>query len=199
MLKLYGGGRSRWVRPLWMLRELAVPFEAVTMDRPGGALDGEEFRALNPAGKIPVLVDDGRPICESGAILLYLGDKYHERGLVPPPGSHARGVHDQWMFTVATELEQPLWRIHKHVHRGQGDEAAAEVARREFAEVAPLFESLLGGHPFLLGETFYAVDIMLAHLLTWQVTEPLLAPYVGLRAYRERTTARPAFPSYLYG
>ena len=59
MLILYGSGRSRWVRPLWMLRELNVPFQTVVVDRAAGELDGAAFRALNPTGKIPVLLDDG--------------------------------------------------------------------------------------------------------------------------------------------
>lgn len=198
MLKLYGSGRSRWVRPLWMLRELGVPFEAVTVDRPAGELDSAEFRRLNPAGKIPVLLDEGRPICESGAILLYLGDKFPERGLIPAPGSYQRGVHDQWMFAIATELEQPLWRIHKKINRGVGDDAAEQLAREEFARVAPLFEAVVVQQPFLLGERFSAADIMLSVLLTWQVAQALLADFPALRAYRDLTTARAGFPAYLY-
>lgn len=198
MLTLYGSGRSRWIRPLWMLRELDVPFACVTVDRLGGELDSAAFRALNPTGKIPVLVDDGRPIYESGAILLYLGDKFPERGLVPTPGTYTRGVHDQWMFQTATELEPPIWQLHKQVHKGVGDAAVAERARRDIATAAAPFEVVLTQRAHLLGDTFQAVDIMLAHLLTWVVVQDLLADFPALRAYRDRTTARPGFPMYLY-
>ena len=198
MLRLYGSGRSRWVRPLWMLRELEVPFEAITVDRAGGELDSPAFRALNPTGKIPVLVDEGRPIRESGAILLYLGDKFAERGLLPPAGTYPRGVHDQWMFAIATEIEQPLWRMHKQLTRGVGDEAVATQARRDFFAAAVPFEEILGRQPFLLGDRFLAADIMLAHLLCWGVAQDLLASLPGLRGYRDRTVSRPAFPADLY-
>ncbi len=198
MLEIYGSGRSRWVRPLWMLRELGVPFEAVTVDRGAGELDSPAFRQLNPQGKIPVLVDEGRPICESGAILLYLGDKFPDRGLLPPAGSYARGVHDQWMFTIATEFEQPLWRLHKQITRGEGDEAVAAQARRDFKVAAAPFEAILSGQPHLLGEDFQAADIMLAHLLRWSAAQPLLADTPALAAYRDRTTARLSFPAFLY-
>jgi glutathione S-transferase len=181
-----------------MLRELGVPFEARVVDRASGELDSAAFRALNPAGKMPVLVDDGRAICESGAILLYLGDRFPEAGLVPVPGSYERGVHDQWMFATATELEQPLWQLHKQVNKGIGDEAVAARARTDFASAAEMFEARLAGRRYLLGESFTAADIMLAHLLCWAVAQALIADFPELLHYRDRTVCRPAFPRELY-
>ena len=197
-LILYGGGRSRWVRPLWMLREIGAQFDAVEVDRPGGQLDSATFRALNPLGKIPVLVDDGRPLFESGAILLYLGDKFPAAGLLPRAGTFERGVHDQWMFTTATEFEQPLWRLHRQVVHGEGDASVAALARRDFARAAAPFEAAVGRGPYMTGSRFAAVDIMLVHLLTWGVAQPLLADWPALAAYRDRCTAREAFPAWLY-
>lgn len=198
MLTLYGSGRSRWVRPLWMLRELDVPFVAVAVDRDRGELDSDDFRRLNPRGKIPVLVDESGPVCESGAILLYLGDRFSDAGLLPRAGSHARAVHDQWMFTVVTELEPPLWRLHKQMNKGVGDAAAAALARQEFLTAAAGFEETLARRSYIGSDAFCAADIMLSHLLTWQVAQPLLEGLPNLRAYRSRTTSRPAFPSWLY-
>jgi glutathione S-transferase len=197
-LRLFGSGRSRWVRPLWMLRELSVPFEAVVVDRTGGDLDSDWFRALNPSGKIPVLVDASGPVCESGAILLYLGDKFPDAGLVPRAGTYARGRHDQWMFTIATEFEQPLWQLHKQVNKGVGDAAVGQRARDDFAVAAAVFEAVLTDRRHLLGAGFTAADIMLSHLLTWEVCQELLSDLPALCAYRDRTTSRPGFPRHLY-
>ena len=198
-LRLYGSGRSRWVRPLWMLRELDVPFEAIHVDRAAGELAQPAFRALNPAGRIPVLLDEeGRPIAESGAILLYLGDRFPAQGLLPPAGTYARGVHDQWMFSVVTELEPPLWRLHRQRNHAEGDEAAALLAEQLFFRAAALLETTLAARPHLTGEVFQAADIMLGHLLTWAVAQPLLTELPALTAYRDRITARPAFPAWLY-
>lgn len=198
LLKLYGGGRSRWVRPLWMLRELAVPFEVVTVDRGAGELDGPEFRTLNPMGKIPVLLDDGRPICESGAILVYLGDRYSQGRLLPRAGTYERGIHDQWMFTTATELEQPLWLLHKQVNKGIGGASVVARARSDLAVAAAPFEARLSTHDYLAGEGFTACDIMFAHLLCWEVAQELVRDHPGLGRYRSRVVSRPAFPRELY-
>ena len=194
-MKLYGEGRSRWIRPLWMLRELGVDFEAVEVDREGGELDTPAFRALNPSGKIPVLVDQGQPICESGAILLYLGDRHRSSGLLPEAGSIERGQHDQWMFAVATEFEQPLWVLHKAMNGRGGD---VSTSLRELGAAARTFQDRLADRTFLMGEGFQAVDIMFGHLLTWNVARPLLPEWPVLRAYARRLVARPGFPGHLY-
>jgi glutathione S-transferase len=198
MLKLYGSGRSRWIRPLWLLRELDVPFEAVTVDRQAGELDTPAFRALSPTGKIPVLVEDGQPICESGAILLHLADRYPDRRLLPPPGTLARGVHDQWLFTITTELEPPIWLLHRQRSHGEGGEPVAALALEKIAVAMAPLEARLAGQPFLTGSEFAVADIPLTHLLTWAVMQPILPDYPALTDYRDRLMARPAFPDWLY-
>lgn len=193
MLKLYGFGRSRWVRPLWMLRELGVEFEAIELSRP--ALRSEEFLRSSPLGKVPVLVDDGRAMFESGAMLTYLGDK-HGR-LIPTAGTFERARHDQWMFYTATEIEQPLWLLHKQLERGVGGPDVAERAQRDFrVAVAPVV-ARLSEHEHLV-EEFSAADIMFTVLLCWGVAQPILADFPRLAAYRDRLRAREGFPEHLY-
>lgn len=199
MLKLYGSGTSRWVRPLWLLRELGVPFEAITLDRAGGALDTPAFRALSPGGKIPVLVADGQPIRESGAILVYLADRFADRGLIPAPGTLARAHHDQWLFAVTAELEPPIWLLHRQRKYAEGGEGVAALAAEKIAAALGPFRAALSERPFLTGAALAVADIPLVHLLTWQVMRPVLADDPLLTAYRDRLTARPAFPSHLYG
>jgi glutathione S-transferase len=57
MMKLYGIGPARQVRPLWVLQELGLDFESVLVDVPNGEHRSPQFLKLNPAGKIPVLLD----------------------------------------------------------------------------------------------------------------------------------------------
>lgn len=181
-----------------MLRELDVPFETVLLDRARGDLDMPWFREVSPAGQIPVLLDRGRPICESAAIVVYLADKFIDRGLIPIAGTFERAIHDQWLFTTLTELEAPLWDLHRQVNRGEGDEAAGALARRRVEAAARRFEAQLNDRDYLMGDVFAAVDVVLGHLVTWAVMQPLLTQFDALSAYRTRITARSAFPSALY-
>jgi Glutathione S-transferase, N-terminal domain len=68
---------------------------------------------LDPAGKVPVLVDGDMVIPESAAIVLYLADKYREKKLLPASVGERAQVY-RWIMFAVTELEQPLWRISKH-------------------------------------------------------------------------------------
>ena len=77
-MKLYGFGPTRSLRALWSLRELGTDFEFVPVNLVAGEHRHPEFLALNPAGKVPVLVDGDTVIPESAAIILYLAEKYPE-------------------------------------------------------------------------------------------------------------------------
>ncbi len=112
-MKLYGFGPTRSLRALWGLRELGVEFEFVPVNLLAGENRRPEFLALNPAGKLPVLVDGDSVITESAAIVLYLAEKYPDKGLLPTDLRERAQVY-RWVMFAMTEIEQPLWRIAKH-------------------------------------------------------------------------------------
>jgi glutathione S-transferase len=83
-MKLYGLGPTRSLRTLWGLRELGLEFELVPVNIPAGENREPDFLRLNPAGKLPVLVDGDLVLTESAAIVLYLAEKYPAKKLLPP-------------------------------------------------------------------------------------------------------------------
>ena len=83
MMKLYGLGPTRSLRALWALRELDAEFEFVPVNLLAGKHMQPEFLRLNPAHKVPVLVDGDVVVTESAAIVLYLAEKYRDKGLLP--------------------------------------------------------------------------------------------------------------------
>src|SRR5262249_45609777 len=82
-MKLYEFPPTRSIRPRWMLQELEVPFESVWVNLIKGEHRDREFLKLNPAGKVPVLVDGDLVLNESVAIVLYLAEKYPDKGFLP--------------------------------------------------------------------------------------------------------------------
>src|SRR3546814_14659634 len=72
--------------------------------------DLPDFLRLNPAGKLPVLVDGDLVLTESAAIVLYLAEKYGAGGLMPADLTERAQAY-RWTLFAVTELEQPLWRI----------------------------------------------------------------------------------------
>lgn len=84
------------------LEELGVPFDTVLVDRSLKAQRSAAYRAINPAGRIPTLETPDGPISETGAILLWLGDRHG--ALVPGAENSARGAFLNWLFFVANTL-----------------------------------------------------------------------------------------------
>ena len=82
-MKLYEFGPTRSIRVRWTLQELGVDFESIRVNLLAGDHHHPEFLKINPAGKIPVLVDGDLVLTESVAIVLYLAEKYSDRGLLP--------------------------------------------------------------------------------------------------------------------
>ena len=192
-MKLYELAPTRSIRVRWMLQELGVDFESVTVNLPAGEHHHPEFLAINPAGKIPVLVDGDQVLTESAAIVLYLAEKYPERGLLPADPAQRAQVY-RWLFFAVTELEQPLWRITRHTHlypeaeRLPGDVATAS---RELREMAAVLDGHLRGRPFLVGDGMTVADIVVAYTLDWANEFELLTELPGSLAYMERMYARP--------
>ena len=192
-MKLYEFGPTRSIRARWVLQELGVDFEAVTVDLRAGEHRKPEFLALNPAGKLPVLVDGGVVLTESAAIALYLAEKYPSKGLLPTDLAERAQAY-RWLLFVVTELEQPLWRIARHQNLYPEEKrlpAEIELAREDFRQMAPVLEQHLSGRRFVVGERAGIVDFVTAYTLDWANEAGLLAGFPALTAYMERMYRRP--------
>jgi len=195
-MKLYEFAPTRSIRVRWTLQELGVAFEPVTVDLIAGEHRSLEFLRINPAGRIPVLVDGDRVLTESVAIVLYLAEKYPTRGLIPSELEQRAELY-RWLFFTVTELEQPLWRISRHTalypeeRRLPGDVA---LATEEFREMATVLADHLHGRRFVVGERVSVADFVVAYTLDWGHEADLLDDFPELLAYVERMYARPNAP-----
>src|SRR5438132_37126 len=195
-MKLYGFPPTRSIRVLWTLRELDVEFEFISVDPTKGEHRRPEFLAVNPAGKLPVLVDGDFVLTESVAIVLYLAEKYPKKGFLPT-GLRARAEVNRWLLFTATELEQPLWRIARHTHLYPIEKRlAAEIpiARQDFLDMAAVMEKHLETRPVLVGENVTVADFGAAYTLDMASLVHLLEALPNMRAYMERMYARPKAP-----
>jgi glutathione S-transferase len=195
-MKLYGYPPTRTIRALWVLRESDVDFEYVQVDPTKGEHHRPEFLAVNPAGKLPVLVDDDLVLTESVAIVLYLAEKYPQKGFLPADLRTRAEVY-RWLLFTATELEQPIWRIARHTHQYPIERRLpAEVAnaRQDFLDMAAVMEKHFGTRLVLVGENVTVADFVAAYTLDMASLVNLLETFPNLRAYMERMYARPKAP-----
>jgi glutathione S-transferase len=177
MLKLYGGARSRASIVQWYLEELGVPYEFVLLDMAAGQHRQPEYLAINPMGKVPAIIDGDFRLWESGAILLYLAEKY---GSTP--------------MTLEQRAEANQWILFANATLGPG--IFVETSREK--EMPRLFGPLnerLQQQPYLMGDSFTVVDAAVGSMLAYM---PLMLKinfegYPALQAYVKRLTERSAF------
>lgn len=200
MIKLYGVPGTRSARVSWALTELGLDYEFQPVLLRKGEGQSEAFQALNPLGKVPVLVDDGQVLTESNAIMTYLADRYGQGRLIPAAGSLQRARHDALAGFAVAELEQPLWLAARHTFLYPQSYRVAEIlpsTRSEWKRASQALEQTLlpSEGPYALGEMFTVADIALAHVLRWagNAKYPLTPT---LQSYCERCYARPAAQSF---
>ena len=195
-MKLYEFGPTRSMRVRWTLQELGVDFEPIRVNLLAGEHQRPEFLKINPAGKIPVLVDGDLVLTESVAIVLYLADKYPNKGLIPSDLKERAQVN-RWLLFAATELEQPLWRIARNTTLYPEDQrlpADVVLASQEFKAMAAVLEEHMQRRQFLVGDAVTVADFVAAYTLDWANQDRLLDNCPQLLAYMKRMYARPNAP-----
>jgi glutathione S-transferase len=192
-MKLYEFGPTRSIRARWTLQELGIPFESVVVRLPENEHKSPEFLKVNPAGKLPVLIDDDFVLTESAAIVRYLAEKFPEQRLWPT-ALRERAEADRWLMFAVTELEQPLWRIARHTFlypEPQRIPADVDIASRELKEMTTVLERHLRNREFVAGNHVTVADFVVAYTLDWANEEKLLEDAPISRSYMERMYARP--------
>jgi glutathione S-transferase len=195
-MKLYGTPPTRALRALWLINELEIDCEIITVDMGASEHTSPELLALNPCGKLPFLVDGDDVISESCAIQLYLAEKHPEKALMGRTLAE-RGQIFRWMFFLATEIEQPLWRIALHTSLYPADErlpADIPLARRDGEAMVTVFENHMKGREFVAGGRLTVADYNAAYTLDWAREAGILENAPTLKSYVEKMYARPKAP-----
>ncbi|HET6606201.1 MAG TPA: glutathione S-transferase family protein [Rhodopila sp.] len=204
-LKIYGVLRSRATRPIWMAKELGIPFEHVPviqsyrLPNPEAAdaplnTNSPSFRAVNPNGLVPSIDDDGFILHESMAITLYLARKHG--GPLAPKDAREEGLTVMWTLWVATECEAPALRAMQNAPAVKTRDAAlydAGVTALK-PKFAVLDKALQAGGGFLVGGRFTVADLNVAEIIRYAQAVPALfadAPHV--QSWIAACQARPAF------
>jgi glutathione S-transferase len=188
-MKLYWCPRTRAVRVVWILEELGAEYERIPVDirDPEGRRD-PEFLATSPLGKVPALEDNGVQVADSAAICLYLADRYGAGRLAPATDDPDRGRFLFWMFFAPGAVEPAMaekaggWAPNRGAH-GWGD----------FDAVIGALENGLSRHPWILGASFSAADVMLGSSVVFLRAFGMLPASPMLEAYADRCLARPGY------
>ena len=198
MRRLLGRANSSNVmKAIWLLEELGLPYQREDLGGPFGGTDTPEYRAMNPNGTVPTLVEDEFVLWESNAILRYLCAANAPGSPMWPNDLHARASIDRWMDWQQAVLNRPASVVFVGLVRTppeRRDEAAIRAAVGEAGRLWGLLDVILARMPYVAGPVFTLADIPLGvHVHRWfffPVDKPDL-PH--LRAWYDRLLQRPAY------
>ncbi len=188
-VKHYFNPRSRACTTDWMLKELDAPHEQIVVDFVGGENNSPEFRAINPMGKVPALVDGDVVVTETAAICAYLADKFADKGFAPPPGSTERGKYYRYLFVPGTTLE-PLFAV---TSLGIDDIKPHSMGWGDLPRAMATVESMTPKAGWALGDQFTAADVVFGGTLDFSIRFNWTKASPKVAAYVERIRARPAY------
>ena len=187
----FAQGQVRDLRVRWALEEAGLAYRARLLEQ--GDQDKPDYRALQPFGQVPILEEDGLVLFESGAIVLYVGER--SEALLPrDPGARARAT--QWLVAALNSIEPFVMNV-ASIDLFYANEEWAKLRRPGAVEFVKrrlsALSTSLGDKPYLDGELFTAGDLMMTTVLRILGHTDIVTSDRRLAAYVERCTARPAF------
>lgn len=193
MYTVIGRANSRATRVLWMLEELGAQYEHVP-----AAPQSEGVVSFNPAGKVPVLIEDSTPITDSTAIIQYLADKHGS--LTFAAGTLNRARQDSLTQFLLDEFDAALWMAARHsflLPEELRQSAIKESLIWEFTNSQKTLVHRMGEGPYLMGQQMTVPDIILTHCGIWAGVAKFPIHEPRLSAYLERMRERPALAKVL--
>lgn len=184
----YTNPMSRGQIVRWMLEEVGAPYEQRILDY-ATTMKAPDYLAINPMGKVPAIVHQGRVVTECAAICAYLADSFPEAGLAPRP--EERADYYRWLFFAAGPVEAA---VSNHAAKV---EVAPEMQRMfgygTYELAVEVLEGAVSGRDFVCGARFTAADVYVGAQIIWGTAFGTLPSRPAFLAYRDRLVQRPAF------
>ena len=167
MLKIYHAPRTRGFRVIWLCEELKVPYEIKPVDFSPAYRATQEWRKLNPVGKIPVMTDGDLVMYESGAMVQYVLDRYGDNQLQPARGTPEHAIYLQWAWFAESTFARPLGEIvnHNRMFAAKPSQEVIDEMKDRSRLCAIAVGNAVAGKSWILGKQFSAADIMLGYTL----------------------------------
>ena len=194
-MKLYHFPSPNPQKVTFALKELGLDCEIIPVDLAKGEQKAPAFLAINPAGRVPVLIDDGETLTESQAILAYLGDK---TGRLWPVSAGGRAQALQWLFFLSQHIMpaagEVALRIRSRVTGVPADETVVARGEKALPAVLGILDGQLANNNWLLGGEFSLVDCAYCPILNVVDRAGFsYGEFPGVTAYLDTIRARPAW------
>ncbi len=202
MLTIYGRSNSVNVQKvLWCLAELDEPYERIDAGLAFGKNREPWYLALNPNGRVPLLVDGAFSLWESNSIVRYLAAK-HDSGGLYPTDLETRAHAERWMDWQLSTLVQPVsivfWNLIRTPPSGP-DRAAVAKGTDEANRAVEMLDRHLANRPFVAGDRLTVGDIPVGATVHRWLALPGVdhPPLPAVNAWHQRLAARTAFREHV--
>lgn len=185
---LYTNPMSRGQIARWMLEEVGASYEAVILDY-AGAMKTADYRAINPMGKVPAIVHDGKVVTECAAICAYLADAFPAAGLAPPTDD--RADYYRWLFFAAGPVEAAVTNAAMGFVLAEGRDRSAGYGSLD--ATLDTLETAVTGRTWICGDHFTAADVYVGAQIDWGLAFGTIPSRPAFEAYATRLRARPAY------
>jgi glutathione S-transferase len=192
-LKIYGVARTRAFRVLWMAKELGLDYRHLPVEIGDAGARSTEFLAINPNGRLPVILDDDFVLFESLAITLYLAKKHSIGGLYPNTMEDEARTW-QWSFWAIAEVDRGvnIWSLHAiRLPPAERDLGKCREALKVLETPFKVLNAAVTKQSYLLGNDFTVADLNVAAVISRAIDMDLSA-VPSLEAWLTRCLDRPA-------
>ncbi len=199
-MKLYHVPETRSMRNLWLMHEMDLSFELVTMPFDHKVLRAKDYLSVAPLGRVPALVDGDRTLVESGAITEYLCEVYDKDRIFGRPLGHPeRYDWLKWIHFAETIIIpcQNLNQQYMFVPAEQKSEIVIYFETRRLGKCLDVMESALKDREYLLPSGFSAADTCAGFSLYFASGFVIFDGHPAVKAYVERIMKRSAFQKSL--
>lgn len=198
-MKLYYSPLSSNSRKVRMVAALLdIPLELQNVELPKGEQRRPEYLAVNPMGKVPVLVDGDLVLPESAAIMIYLAESKPGNTLYPTE-RHARAEVNRWLFWAASHLSPAgaalaFEKVLKKRFFNGGEPDPVQTQRQEDAlrSLFKVLDTQLTEHPWVTGSKLTLADVSIAPIFGSIVELPLQS-FANIAAWGKRIQALPVW------
>ena len=189
MYKLFASPATASQAVHWMLIELGVAFEIELLDFDRGEQKSPAYMRINPSGVVPTLIVDGRPVTETGAILMLLAERHPEFAFAPRLGTSERAEWLQYMVWLANG---PMATFRLWFYAADLPGAEREAIRERIEGYWDQVDRRLAGRTFVIGTHMTTVDFQLTMLMRWSRKMPKPATHwPNISSYLQAMRARP--------
>lgn len=194
MIKFYYNLAPNPTKVALFLEELGLPYEPIPVDTRKGEQHAPAYRAINPNGKVPAIIDGDATVFDSNAILLYLAEKTGK--FLPEKTQAARGRLYSWLMFVGTGVGPYSGQaVHFKHHAPEQLPYAVNRYLFEAKRHYGILDAQLAKHRYMLGDAYTIVDMDVwgwARMVPFVLGDDAWTKFPHVKRLVDEISARPA-------